>query len=233
VVSEVHRGIEQRWRLDRRLLKAACAAGGVVEHEADEGLAVVDLVGGDEDESFGEREAEDFDVLVWFGGCGALADVAGQVDLHPLAEETGAGEVFCQEGPTFGAVASFFDQLAFGSREGGFLGFDAARRKLDEELTGGVTVLTLEDDVGVVGVFGLIDGKDDNGTIMANDVADVDIAARFFHFVAEDGEDLSLVGEFGGDKPWFCGACFLCGGFGGAGFLYYLGSHRAKVSSCI
>ena len=44
-------------------------------------------------EGFGERHAEDFDLLVEFGGGDAGADVAGEVDLHPLAEEAGAGEV--------------------------------------------------------------------------------------------------------------------------------------------
>src|SRR5882757_5659318 len=99
------------------LLKAVCAAGGVVEHEADEGLAVVDLVGGYEGEGLGEREAENLDVLVGFGGGGAFADVAGEIDLHPLAEEPWAGEVFCKQRPAFGAVAGLFDQLAFGSSE--------------------------------------------------------------------------------------------------------------------
>ncbi len=134
------------------MLEAACAAGGVVEQEADEGFAVVDLVGGDEGEGLGEGKAEDLDVLVGFGCGGAFADVAGEVDLHPFAEEAGAGEVFGEEGPAFGAVAGLFDHLALGGGEGGFAGFDAAGGKLDEELAGGVAVLALEDDVGVGGV---------------------------------------------------------------------------------
>ncbi len=145
-------GLSGGFRVIAWLLEAACSAGGVVEHEADEGLAVVDFVGGDEGEGFGEGEQEDFDVLVVFGlGC-AFADVAGEVDLHPFAEEAGAGEVFGEEGPAFGAVAGLFDHLALGGGEGGFSGFDAAGGKLEEELAGGVAVLALEDDVGVVGV---------------------------------------------------------------------------------
>src|SRR6266851_8737473 len=101
------------WGRDEEL-EAAGAAGGVVEHEADEGLAVVDLVGGDEGEGFGEGEAEDLDLLVVFGLGDSVADVAGEVDLHPLAEEAGAGEVFGEEGPALGAVAGLFDHLAFG-----------------------------------------------------------------------------------------------------------------------
>ncbi len=62
-----------------------------------------------------------------------------------------------------------------------------------------MAVLALEDDVGIGGVFGLIDGEDDDGAIVTNDVADIDAAAWFFHFVGEDGEDLTFVSEFGGD----------------------------------
>ncbi len=83
----------------------------------------------------------------------AVADVAGEVDLHPFAEEAGAGEVFGEEGPAFGAVAGLFDHLALGGGEGGFAGLDAAGGELDEELAGGVAVLALEDDVGVGGDF--------------------------------------------------------------------------------
>ena len=114
----------------------------------------MDFVGGDEGEGFGEGDAEDFDLLVGFGlGC-AVADVAGEVDLHPFAEEAGAGEVFGEEGPLFCAVAGLFDHLALGGGEGGFAGFDAAGGELEEELAGGVAVLALEDDDGVFGVAG-------------------------------------------------------------------------------
>ena len=115
---------------------------------------------------------------------------------------------------------------------GGFAGFDAAGGKFDEELAGGVAVLALEDDVGVGGIAGFVDGEDDDGTVVTNDVADVDVAAGLFDLVGEDGEDFTFVGEFGGDELGFAERLFLCGGFGGGGFLY-LGSHRAKVSSCI
>ena len=66
-----------------------------------------------------------------------------------------------------------------------------------------MAVLALEDDVGIVGVAGFVDGEDDDGTVVTNDVANVDVAARFFHCVSEDGEDFTFVGEFGGDKPGF------------------------------
>ena len=62
------------------------------------------------------------------GADGALADVAGEVELHPFAEEAWAGEVFGEEGPAFGAVAGLFDELALGGGEGGFVGLDSGRR---------------------------------------------------------------------------------------------------------
>jgi len=160
----------------------------------------VDLVGGDQGESLGEGEAQDLDVLVGFRCGDAFADVAGEVDLHPFAEEAWAGEVFCEQHPAFGTVAGLFDQFAFGGSQCGFFGFNAAGGKLEEELAGGMAVLALEDDVGVVGVAGFVDSENDDGTVVANDVADVDVAARFFYGVGEDGEDFTSVGEFGGDQ---------------------------------
>ncbi len=89
----------------------------------------MNFVGGDEGEGLGERDAEDFDVLVGLGlGC-AGADVAGEVDLHPFAEEAGAGEVFGEESPFFCAITGLFDHLALGGGEGGFAGIDACRRE--------------------------------------------------------------------------------------------------------
>lgn len=109
----------------------------------------MDLVGGDEGAGFGEGEAEDLDVFVGLGRGGALAEIASQIDLHPLAEEAGTGEVLCEESPAFGAVAGLFDHLAFGGGEGGFVGIDASGWEFDEELAGGVAILTDKDDVGV------------------------------------------------------------------------------------
>ena len=86
------------------------------------------------------------------GWAAPARDVAGEVDLHPFAEEAGAGEVFGEEGPAFGAVAGLFDHLALGGGEGGFAGLDAAGGEFEEELAGGVAVLADEDDVGVGGV---------------------------------------------------------------------------------
>src|ERR1700750_3239659 len=204
------------------MLEIACSPDSVVEHEADEGLPVVDLVGSNEGEGFGKGKTEDLNVLVGLGSGGAFADVAGGVDLHPLTQETGAGKIFCQQGPTFGAIASLFDQLTPGCGGRCFLRFNATRGKFDEELAGSVTVLALKDNLGVAGVFGFVDGENDDRPIVTNDVADVDIAAWFFDLVTEDGKDPPFVGEFGGDKPWFCGKSFLWDRFRGGGSLYYL-----------
>ena len=211
----------------------------VVEHESDEGFAVVNLVGGKKSESFGEREAEDLDVFVGLGGGGAFADVAGEVDLHPLAQKAGAGEVFGEESPAFGTIAGLFDHLAFGGSERGFVGIDAACGEFKEELVGGVAKLPDEDDVGVGGVLGLVDGQDDDRAAVTDDVAGVDEAAGLFDLVGEDGEDFTLVGEPGGDDLWLCELRLRfdggCGGLEGAGLgeLLSFGGHEAKVSSCI
>ncbi len=52
-------------------------------------------------EGFGEGDAEDFDLLVGLGLGDAGADFAREVDLHPFAEEAGAGKVFGEESPLF------------------------------------------------------------------------------------------------------------------------------------
>ena len=134
-------------------LELSGAPEAIVEHETDEGLAVVDFVGGDEGEGLGEGEAEDFDVFVGFGVGFAFADVAGEVKLHPFAEEAGAGEVPGEEGPAFGPVSGLFDQLAFGGGERGFARFAAAGGEFDESAASGVAILAFEDDIGVVGVL--------------------------------------------------------------------------------
>jgi len=94
-----------------------------------------------------------------------------------------------------------------------------------------MAVLALEDDVGIVGVLRFVDRKDDDGAIVADDVAGVDVAAWLLNLVGEDREDFAFVGEFGGDETRFGGWSLFAGG-GGSGCLSF-GSHRAKVSSCI
>jgi hypothetical protein len=215
----------------------------VVEHEANEGFAIVDFIDGDQSQSFGEWKAEDLDVLVGLGCGSAFADVAGEIDLHPLAEEAGACEVFGEESPTFGTETRLFDHLALCGGEGSFAGVDAAGGELEEELIGRVAKLADEDDVGVGGVLGFVDAEDDDGAAVADDVAGVDEATGLFDLVGEDGEDFTFVGEFGGDDLWLreprfgfdggCGCGF--GGLNGAGLgeLLSFGGHEAKVSSCI
>ncbi len=70
---------------------------------------------------------------------------------------------------------------------------------------------------------------------MADDFADMDMAAGFFYFVGEDGKDSAFKSDFRGDQARFGGRSLLfCGGWGlaGAGFLFW-SRHKATVSSCI
>ncbi len=55
---------------------------------------------------------------------------------------------------------------------------------------------------GSVGLLRFVDGEDDDGAVVADDVADVGVAAGLFDLVGEDGEDFAFVGEFGGDEAW-------------------------------
>lgn len=196
---------------------------GSVERDADESFAVVNLVGGDESERLRERCADDLDVLVFLRVGGALLDVAGEIDLHGFAEEAGAGVVLCQRSPAFGAEAGLFDHLALGGGQGGFLRFDAPGGKLEEELSGGVAVLADEDEIGIFGIDGLVYCKNDDGAVVADDVAAMcRIGAGFDDFVGVNGEDIAFIGEPGGDQGRFASGGFLfggafglaCGGFG-------------------
>jgi hypothetical protein len=74
-----------------------------------------------------------------------------------------------------------------------------------------MAILALEDDVGVAGVFRVVDGEDDDRAIVTNNVAGVDAAAGFFDLVGDDGENLPFVSKFGRDKAGF-GGFFLAGG---------------------
>lgn len=142
--------------------KALFASQAIVKHESDQCFTVMDLILRCKRESLRQRHANDFDVLVVFGLRMAVTDVAGEVDLHPFAEETGARKVFGEQRPSPGTVAGLFNHLAFGRGESGFPGFDATGGEFQQELAGGVTVLALKDDVGVRGIPGFIDGKDDD-----------------------------------------------------------------------
>ena len=76
---------------------------------------------------------------------------------------------------------------------------------------------------GSLGFLRLVDGEDDDGAVVADDVANVDVAAGLFHLVGEDGEDFTFVGEFGGDELVACVERFLLGrlvGIGGAGLFF-------------
>jgi hypothetical protein len=186
----------------------------------------VDFVGGYEREEFREGDTAYFDLLVIFRFGDAVADVACEVDLHPLTEEAGAGEVFGEEGPALGAVAGLFDHLALCGGEGGFAGFDAAGGEFEEELSGGVTVLALDDDVRVLRIFGLVDGEDDYGAAVTDDFADIAGAAWLNNCVREDGEGLSFEGELGGAEAGCC--------FAGLGWLradFFTGFEAAEVEA--
>ena len=217
------------WRaVSGQALSLALTAEGIVEEDADEGLAVEDISGVDEALDLGERGHMEFDLFVVFGRGLAEGEVFGEQDVHGFGEEAGAGEVLDVAGPFFGAVAGLFDELAFGGGDELFAGFDAASGEFEEELTGGVAVLADEQDAGVGGVGFGVDGEDDDGVVVADDVAFGADAAGFDDFVGGDVEDFAFVDGFGGEGAGFAGEfCGLCGrrGLGGG-----LGGHGVRVN---
>jgi len=147
----------------------------------------------DEAKDLGERGHVDLDFFVVFGSGFAQGEVFGEEDVHGFGEEAGAGEVLDVLGPLFGAVAGFFDELAFGGRDELFAGLDAAGGELEKELAGGVAILADEQDVGVFGVGFGVDGEDDDGAVVADDVAGGADAAGLGDIVCGDPEDAAFV----------------------------------------
>ena len=168
----------------------------------------------------------DLDALVVFRGGLAEGEVFGEEDVHGFGEEAGAGEVFDVLRPLFGAVASLFDELAFGGGDELFAGFDAASGEFEEELAGGVAVLADEEDVGVGGVGFSVDGEDDDGAVVADDVACGVDAAGFGDFVAGDEEDFALVDGLRGEGASFAGELF---GSGHGDRVKEVSVHRREV----
>ena len=148
------------------------------------------------------------DFFIGLGVGLAWVQVFGQVDLHVFAEEAGAGVVADEPGPAAGAKAGFFDEFAFSGGEGGFAGLDAASGELEEELPGGVAILTLDEDGGVGGIRGGIDSEDDDGAVVANDVAFAGDSAGLGDDVGGDREDATLEGDDGGEDAGFAGVRF-------------------------
>ncbi len=112
----------------------------------------MDFIGRDQREGLRERNAQNFDLLVSLGLGNAGADIASQVNLHVLAKEAGAGEVFGKQSPAFGAITGLFDHLAPCGGKRSFAGLDASSGQLEQKLAGGVAVLTLYDDDGSLGL---------------------------------------------------------------------------------
>jgi len=131
-------------------------------------------------------------------------------------------------GPFFGAVAGLFDELAFGGGDELFAGLDAAGGEFEEELVGGVTPLADEQDAGVGGVGLGVDGEDDNGAVVADDVAGGVDAAGLGDLVAGDPEDAALVNGLRGEGAGFAGE--LEGFWGGLGSSGALGGHGDRVN---
>lgn len=194
----------------------------------------MDLSGVDEAQQLGEGHEHDFETFVFVGRGEAGGETFGEVDLHPLGEEAGAGIVAGKLGPLSSAEASFFGELAFGSSEAIFAGVDFAGGDFIEELRGGVAVLALEDDERVT-LTGVVDGEDDDGASVPDDVADDGAAVGLANVFLLDAEQRALVGGGAGDDG--CGLTrtdgevafddFDVGGRGRGILLRFLCGHAA------
>jgi hypothetical protein len=181
--------------------------------DTNECFAVEDSAGIDEAKDFGEGDEEEIDALVLLRLGVAESEFFGQEDLHPLAEEAGAGEVTDEGCPLLGAITGFFDELAFGGSEAGFVAVDLAGGKFVHVLAGSVAILPLEDDERIAFAFRIVDREDDDRSVMANHVAGGLDAVGFDDVVAEDFEERAFIlkgrGEDLRDLWSLWSSCFL------------------------
>jgi len=177
------------------LLTGRSTAG--VKHYGDKCFAVANLSGIDEAEDFGEWDEINLQALIglWLGFAGC--ETFGEKDLHPFAEEAGAGVVAGELCPFFGTESGFFDELALGGGEALFVAIDFSGRNFIEVLGGGVAVLTLDDDERILLTLRVVDGEDDDGAVVPDDVALDGREAGLEDLVLVDAEERPLVGHFG------------------------------------
>ncbi len=154
----------------------------------------------DQPQNLGEWGHVQLDLLVVLWRGLSLRKHFGQQDGHCLREEAGAGIVVRMPGPAFGPVAGLLDQLALAGGNQLLAWLNTAGRQLQQELSGGVAILADQEDAGVLRVRFGIDGEDDYGAVVADDVAGGRYAAGLLYFVVRYPEDVALIDGFGGDR---------------------------------
>lgn len=135
------------------------------------------------------------DDLVVFGFGLALAQAGRQIDSHGFGDKAGAGIELENPAPMIGAVTGFLDQFAFGSRQFGFAGIDAAGRQFPEIIASRVAILALEQYAGRSG--GIIDGQNDDGAGVVNEIAADFDTSRLLNMVGSDPEDGAAIDRTG------------------------------------
>lgn len=170
-----------------------------VGHGGDEGFAVVDFSLVDETQEFGERDEHDFEALVLVEAGYAGRETFSEENLHPLGKETGTGVVAGELRPLFCAEAGLFGELSFGGGETVFVGVDFAGRDFVEELSCRVAILTLEDDERV-SFLCIVDGENDHGASVTDDVAEDGSAFRLVDLFLVDTKERALIGGLAGDN---------------------------------
>jgi hypothetical protein len=169
-----------------------------IEQEREHGFCVEQLIGFDHAEGLGEREELVADDFVVIGRIGTGGEVFGEIDLHPLSEEAGAGVITDEFLPAACAVAGLLRQLTASGGQRLFAGLDAAGGQLPEVASGGVAVLALQQNLGLAGAR-ILDGEDDDRSVMADDVFYVRRAAGLGDDVGVDVEDFAVKDTPGGE----------------------------------
>ena len=106
-----------------------------------------------------------------------------------------------------GAVARLLEQLALGCRKRGFAVVDASSGQLPHHRLRGVPILAFEQDaqLGFPASFcsaigdNIVDGQNNNGAGMPDNIAAGAHAPRLFHFIGGDAEHRTPVTDTGSE----------------------------------
>lgn len=96
--------------------------------------------------------------------------------------------------PLFGGIAGLFQELALGTGEGILAFVDASGGKFPKIAIGGVAILAGEENARLG--LGVVDGHDDDGAGMADEIAANTLAAGLYYLLAADVEDWRFVSDF-------------------------------------
>jgi len=129
----------------------------------------------------------------------AGAKAGGEIDGHGFGDESGAGVKVKDAAPMGGSVAGFLEEFAFSCGQRLFAGIDAPGREFPQKVVGGVSILSLQQDVRLGARFVYRQHYDGAGVM--NDVAAGADASGLLYVVRGHPEDRATINSARGNYP--------------------------------